>query len=435
MKQPDTLLKTNGGVIAVAGMRVLAEYAAEHARGLLRFTADQCIAIPGLPASQMLRLRQQLAAETIVVGSSTPNIVTTAPVAGIGAGCPWLRPGVFADILEGFKQPPQLRVVIADTTQSYMPLPPADILLTASPQEDAWRIVLHGAGIGANRAPGVLRGIHIGEAMRRIEQAARALQTPLELADLLADLLRGDAPDTAISEGRYRLPPDALSLAEPTPGWDARFLQDLCLFALERGRSTMGITPARGLLLQGADAKARDEFDDLCARRRHAPETNPWRHWMVVEAGLEREARALAEVLMRHCSVNPGLALGVSHAAAPAAGTDFTVRPLRGRRFPWSHPQYKLEGRGAAEGNLDTIAQVIVGSLVSSTASAAAEPLKSVHESAGVSRRQCGECLSEYDPRYGDPMGDIPEGTPFEALPQAWTCPVCGAPSSAYRAA
>jgi flavin reductase (DIM6/NTAB) family NADH-FMN oxidoreductase RutF/rubredoxin len=39
----------------------------------------------------------------------------------------------------------------------------------------------------------------------------------------------------------------------------------------------------------------------------------------------------------------------------------------------------------------------------------------------------CGVCGYIYDPEKGDPEGKIPPGTPFEKLPDDWTCPVCGA--------
>ncbi|MCE5276328.1 MAG: flavin reductase [Syntrophaceae bacterium] len=44
----------------------------------------------------------------------------------------------------------------------------------------------------------------------------------------------------------------------------------------------------------------------------------------------------------------------------------------------------------------------------------------------------CGVCGYVYDPEQGDPEGDIPAGTPFEKLPDEWTCPVCGAPKSEF---
>jgi len=38
----------------------------------------------------------------------------------------------------------------------------------------------------------------------------------------------------------------------------------------------------------------------------------------------------------------------------------------------------------------------------------------------------CTECGWIYDPQHGDPDGGIPPGTPWEEIPDDWTCPVCG---------
>ena len=39
----------------------------------------------------------------------------------------------------------------------------------------------------------------------------------------------------------------------------------------------------------------------------------------------------------------------------------------------------------------------------------------------------CQVCGYIYDPALGDPDSGIEPGTPFEDLPDDWTCPVCGA--------
>jgi rubredoxin len=38
----------------------------------------------------------------------------------------------------------------------------------------------------------------------------------------------------------------------------------------------------------------------------------------------------------------------------------------------------------------------------------------------------CTVCDYVYDPELGDPDGDIAPGTPFEAIPDDWVCPLCG---------
>jgi rubredoxin len=45
----------------------------------------------------------------------------------------------------------------------------------------------------------------------------------------------------------------------------------------------------------------------------------------------------------------------------------------------------------------------------------------------------CKACGYVYDPAAGDPAGKVPPGTPFESLPDRWTCPVCGAPKSEFE--
>ena len=39
----------------------------------------------------------------------------------------------------------------------------------------------------------------------------------------------------------------------------------------------------------------------------------------------------------------------------------------------------------------------------------------------------CEPCGMIYAPEFGDPDGGIPPGTPFDEIPDMWTCPVCGA--------
>jgi len=41
-------------------------------------------------------------------------------------------------------------------------------------------------------------------------------------------------------------------------------------------------------------------------------------------------------------------------------------------------------------------------------------------------------CGYIYDPAEGDAENGIPAGTPFEELPDDWTCPVCGLDKSAF---
>jgi rubredoxin len=50
-----------------------------------------------------------------------------------------------------------------------------------------------------------------------------------------------------------------------------------------------------------------------------------------------------------------------------------------------------------------------------------------------MSKYKCSVCGYIYDPELGDPDHDISPGTPFEQLPDTWTCPVCGAAKSEFE--
>jgi rubredoxin len=47
-------------------------------------------------------------------------------------------------------------------------------------------------------------------------------------------------------------------------------------------------------------------------------------------------------------------------------------------------------------------------------------------------RMECGICWHVYDPAEGDLVWQIEPGTPFEALPEEWRCPICDAPQSKF---
>jgi len=44
-----------------------------------------------------------------------------------------------------------------------------------------------------------------------------------------------------------------------------------------------------------------------------------------------------------------------------------------------------------------------------------------------MAKYECTICGYVYDPEKGDPDSGVKPGTPFEALPADWVCPVCGA--------
>ena len=45
----------------------------------------------------------------------------------------------------------------------------------------------------------------------------------------------------------------------------------------------------------------------------------------------------------------------------------------------------------------------------------------------------CMVCGYVYDPAKGDPANGVKPGTPFEAVPDDWVCPDCGASKDQFE--
>lgn len=50
-----------------------------------------------------------------------------------------------------------------------------------------------------------------------------------------------------------------------------------------------------------------------------------------------------------------------------------------------------------------------------------------------MQKYRCTVCGYIYDPEEGDASADVEPGTPFDELPDDWTCPVCGVPKEDFE--
>lgn len=52
---------------------------------------------------------------------------------------------------------------------------------------------------------------------------------------------------------------------------------------------------------------------------------------------------------------------------------------------------------------------------------------------ANMGEYRCTVCGYIYDPKQGDPDGNVKPGTPFEDIPDDWVCPICGVAKSEFE--
>lgn len=60
-------------------------------------------------------------------------------------------------------------------------------------------------------------------------------------------------------------------------------------------------------------------------------------------------------------------------------------------------------------------------------------PHRYTDKETAMKKWKCSVCGYVYDRNEGDPDAGVAPGTPFDALPDAWECPVCGAGKSEFE--
>ena len=50
-----------------------------------------------------------------------------------------------------------------------------------------------------------------------------------------------------------------------------------------------------------------------------------------------------------------------------------------------------------------------------------------------MKKYECDACGYIYNPEVGDPDNGIAPGTAFDALPDDWTCPLCGLGKEVFK--
>lgn len=457
-KSETLILQTAGGLLSAPLLRQLADTARANGAGRVRATCRQELILDGLPPHRVRDVWSMLPNERFRLDREDhePNIVTTAPVAGIRPGRDWLTPGVFQDLLADLPFRPQLPVSIADPVQPFLPSRMGQVSFLAMEQPDTWalEVVLPNA-TDTWRAPGTLHAHDLSPAIERIQRFyLRPTGDPaVELFTRLEDLLRSDnGPVEEVTVPSYAPPGHAASLPMPEDGWPATFLQELAVWALQRDNVTLSLTPWRTLLVRGIEEEDTRTVARLCAVNRIPREASPWHTHVLATPECTADAHALCDALTRVSPTNPGVSLAVTSNAGsldthlhlerrrpatlgglrPARYT-LTLRDLDNTRATTA--ERVIEGLHLPEVTTEILAWLDLRSaLLAPPESVPATPMETkpapTHD-----HHTCMDCLTVYDSDFGDPLAHIAPGVPFESLPDEWQCPTCGAPATQFTAA
>ncbi|RED44916.1 rubredoxin [Seonamhaeicola aphaedonensis] len=400
------------------------------------------------------------------------NIASSYVSAEILSSTSWLTSDKYLYILEQFKYKPKLRINVTDPKQKLVPLFTGNVNFIASEHEDYWYLYL--------RLPGWKKTIMYPALifswdMDKIEMAIEAIliEEPEDVETVFE--LVSDAVDTnnrtvdkpldvpfypfPYYEGMNRIGTDRywLGLYWRNNRYDLAFLKAMCDLCSENKIGKISITPWKSFIVKGIPEKNRLQWEKLLGKYginvRHSMLEMNW-HVPVNDA----EALNLKKYLVTNFDQNDistyGLTFGITSYDSdtynftsivieknrqPQNIGDFIIRDtynlLYAKNFDPNTRQYIMHVQDVDKvelpGLLMELSKLYFEQLGNETEGETEQDIKKELSEEDV--YQCSDCLTVYSEVYGDVTQDVLPNTPFENLPDTYTCSLCEAPKSSFK--
>ncbi|NJB72833.1 rubredoxin [Saonia flava] len=407
----------------------------------------------------------------IIPDRSYQNIVSSYVSADIFGMTHWLKGSTYLYILEGFDYLPKLKINITDPKQRLVPNFSGNLNFIASKNEDYWYlniklphwedpayypVLIYSWDITAISK--AIEGIHedisdVDELFfilnKNLNTNNKTMEEPLEIPFLTFPYYEG--------MNRMGLDEYWLGLYWRNNKYNLDFLKEFCGFCLANSIGKICVTPWKSLVVKNIKSKSRPELERFLGQKginiRHSQLEMNW-HLPVDD----NEALELKKFLVRSFDQNDistyGLTFGIStdpgkrsHFSSviiekntpPSLVKDFEVRPtynvLHFDKFDPNTNVYRAYARDVDKIELPGLLMELSKKYFNTMGQddSPLSEIKSEIEEASKEVHQCKSCFTVYDKEYGDFKNNIIKGTPFNKLPENYTCPVCDGPKAYYE--
>ena len=397
----------------------------------------------------------------ITARSQPRNIVSSYAAVNVLDTTWWLKEDVYHYVLANFHGPPRLKVNIVDPVQSLVPLFGGHLHFVASKKEHYWQLYLRADDLSERieRWPGLLHGDDLARVTGRIE--AKLLADPVApLSALVEDVHEHAAFDDSGPREELRLPSPFfpyyeglnpmlnnhfwLGLYWRNNRFDIEFLRAACLLCQETKVGKISLTPWKSFIIKGIRAEDRVRWEKLMGvfgiNMRHSSLELNWHIPVLDDESLALKNGLVRELTLEDISTH-GLTITVKspeptplftsvvieREAVMADGPPrYTIR--HAKDFDPNRSEYRTFAEGLTRSALPDELIELTRRYSSGIGSFETGHVEARDEGAAETpRRQCEDCLTVYDPAYGDPVSGVPAGVSFEGLPRDYRCPVCSA--------
>ncbi len=466
MKQSFSRVIVKGGVLSPAELKQILELA-EHA-GLDTISLGSRQDILFISDEKEIEIAHQEKFQIISPeNEGAENIVSSYVSADIFSNTPWLTGDRYLYILEQFRQKSGLKINVTDPRQRLVPLFTGHLNFIASEHEDYWYLYVRlPEWEKTEMYPALIYSWDLAKVAVAIEELL--LEEP-DSTSMLFELVN-DAVDTnnrtvdhplevpfypfPYYEGINRVGADSywLGLYWRNNKYYTDFLKVLCDLCADCKIGKISITPWKSIIIKGIPEKLKLEWEKLLGKHginvRHSMLELNW-HLPVNN----RSALELKEYLVSNFDKNDistyGLTFGITdynkkayyftsiiiEKNAPPKGLEelkirSTYNLLYAKNFDPNTQEYIVHVQEVDKEELPNLLIELSKMYFDQLGKEPSKSEKSVPsmELSVTEAYQCKNCLTVYDPIYGDQTQNIPAETSFEELPNEYVCPVCEGP-------
>ncbi|UZD21487.1 rubredoxin [Algoriphagus halophytocola] len=470
MKQTFSRVIVKGGVLSPAELKQILELGESAGLDTISLGSRQDILF--IKDDDSLKIDAQEKFQFVSpeeIGSE--NIVSSYASADIFPNTPWLTGDRYLYILENFRQQPHLKINITDPKQRLVPLFTGHLNFIASAHEDYWYLYVRLPDWEENQMyPALIYSWDIAKVAAAIEDI---LQEESETAEVLFELVN-DAVDSnnrtvdkplevpfypfPYYEGINRVGDDRywLGLYWRNNKYYIDFLKVLCDLCADSKIGKISITPWKSIIIKGIPENSKIEWERLLGRYginvRHSMLELNWHLPVNNKAALKLKEYLVENFDKRDISTY-GLTFGITDYTRkayyftsiiieknqPPVGLDGvkirdTYNLLYAKNFDPNTQQYIVHVQEVDKAELPRLLIELSKMYFEQLGKKPVESKKSISpkETIKTEAYQCTDCLTVYDPKYGDESQHIEAMTTFEDLPEDYHCSLCEAPKSNF---
>ena len=466
-----TRLIIKGGVLSPGELKEIATMALEQGLKAISFGSRQDIIFP--VGFNPLHLENNKLFHFVYPDEkSGNNIVSSYVSTDIFRNTPWVTGNKFLYILEQFKENPRLKINITDPKQQLVPLFTGQINFVASEHEDYWFLYVRlPKWDKMEMYPVLIYSWNIAAVYYAIESILT--EEPIN-AEMIFQLINDklDTNNRTIDkplhvpfypfpyyEGMNRLGIDQywLGLYWRNNLYDLAFLKEMCDLCFDCKIGKICITPWKSFIVKGIPKERKLDWDKFVGKKginvRHSLLELNWHLPVAAEWALNLKT-FLVRTLDQFDISTYGLTFGLSDynreghyfTSIVIERNDIpkdlesikiraTFNVLYAKNFDPNTKEYIVHTQDVDKLELPTILIELSKKYFEELGNSILEISTNTSEKEPVIEElhQCQDCLTLYNPLFGDRSQGIQEGVHFTALPEHYCCSLCDAPKGRFK--